>query len=148
MNQYSIWRYLFIALLIALGVVYAAPNVYGTDPAIQIQTKNGQAVPAAVVSQIENTLSQQNISHAPVVQQSTGLLVRFKDTEDQLKAQSYIQALVGDQDTVAINLAPRTPHWLRALGAEPMKLGLDLRGGIHFLYRVDTSAMLTERLSG
>ncbi|EKD77621.1 MAG: hypothetical protein ACD_42C00265G0001, partial [uncultured bacterium] len=147
MNQYPLWRYVFIILLIALGAIYAAPNLYGTDPAIQIQPKSGQAVSATALSQIKNTLSQQTITPTAMTQQSTGLLIRFRDTEDQLKAQGYIQALVGDQDTVALNLAPRTPHWLRLLGAEPMKLGLDLRGGIHFLYRVDTSAMLKERLS-
>ena len=147
MNHYSPWRYFLIIVLIVLGGIYAAPNLYGTDPAIQIQAKNGQALSADVVTQIENTLSQQNISHGAIAQQPTGLLIRFNDTEDQLKAQGYIQALMADRATVAINLAPRTPHWLRALGAEPMKLGLDLRGGIHFLYRVDTHAMLKERLN-
>ena len=147
MNQYPLWRYILIVLLIALGAIYAAPNLYGTDPALQIQTKTGQAVSADVVAQIENTLKQQSIPHDAIKQQETGLLIRFNDTEDQLKAQGYIQALVGDQDTVALNLAPRTPYWLRLLGAEPMKLGLDLRGGIHFLYRVDTKAMLNERLN-
>src|SRR3990167_10425188 len=147
MNQYPLWRYILIILLIMFGALYAAPNLYGTDPAIQIQTKTGQAVSADVVAQIENTLKQQSIPYDAIKQQATGLLIRFNDTEDQLKAQGYIQALVGDQDTVALNLAPRTPYWLRLLGAEPMKLGLDLRGGIHFLYRVDTSAMLTERVS-
>ena len=147
MNQYPLWRYILITLLIILGVIYAAPNLYGTDPAIQIQPKNGQAVSTDVVSKIKNTLSQQGISDSAITQEPSGLLIRFYNTEDQLKAQSYIQALVGDQATVAINLAPRTPQWLRALGAEPMKLGLDLRGGIHFLYRVDTSAMLTEHLN-
>src|SRR3990167_8036024 len=146
MNQYPLWRYILIVLLILLGAIYAAPNLYGTDPAIQIQPKNGQAVSADLVTKITNTLAQQNIPDTNITQQTTGLLIRFKDTEDQLKAQGYIQALMGDQATVAINLAPKTPKWLRNLGAEPMKLGLDLRGGIHFLYRVDTQAMLTERL--
>ena len=147
MNQYPLWRYILIVFLIAFGIIFALPNLYGTDPAIQIQPKSGQAVPIDVISKINSTLVQQHIATVAVAQQATGLLIRFKDTEDQLKAQSYIQALVGDGDTVALNLAPRTPHWLRALGAEPMKLGLDLRGGIHFLYRVDTSAMLTEHLN-
>ena len=147
MNQYPLWRYIFIIVLIALGAIYAAPNLYGTDPAIQVQPKSGQPVSADALSKIKSTLSQQQITYSSIVQQPTGLLIRFNDTEDQLKAQSYIQALVGENDTVALNLAPRTPHWLRALGAEPMKLGLDLRGGIHFLYRVDTSAMLTERIN-
>lgn len=148
MNQYPLWRYVLIIILIIVGAIYAAPNLYGTDPAIQVQPKNGQAVSADVVEKIKNTLTQQNIADTAITQESTGLLIRFNDTEDQLKAQSYIQAVVGSQASVAINLAPKTPHWLRALGAEPMKLGLDLRGGIHFLYRVDTSAMLAEHVNG
>ncbi|HLD84850.1 MAG TPA: protein translocase subunit SecD, partial [Coxiellaceae bacterium] len=148
MNQYPLWRYLLIVALIVLGLVYATPNLYGTDPAIQIQSKAGQAVPENTVSQIQNTLSSQSISIVGVTQQSTGLLIRFKDTEDQLKAQGFIQAILTNGGyTVALNLAPKTPEWLRTLGAEPMKLGLDLSGGIHFLFRVDTDAMITERLN-
>lgn len=147
MNQYPLWRYILIIMLIAFGALYAAPNLYGTDPAIQIQPKSGQAVSADAVNQIKTVLSQQAISPIAMTQQSTGLLIRFRDSEDQLKAQGFIQALLGAQNTVALNLAPKTPHWLLALGAEPMKLGLDLRGGIHFLFRVDTAAMLTERLN-
>lgn len=147
MNQYSIWRYVLIVVLIVLGVIYALPNLYGTDPAIQVQTKSGTAVSSELVQKIQTTLASQSISIQSVAQQPTGLLIRFKDTEDQLKAQGYVQAVMGNDGTVALNLAPRTPAWLHALGAEPMKLGLDLRGGIHFLYRVDTQAMLAERLN-
>src|SRR3990167_669207 len=147
MNQYSLWRYILILFLIIFGAIFAAPNLYGTDPAIQIQPKNGQAVSADTVFQIEKTLAAQNIPDLAVTQQPTGLLIRFKSSEDQLKALSYIQAELNEGYSVAINLAPKTPHWLRALGAEPMKLGLDLRGGIHFLFRVDTQAMLSERLN-
>lgn len=147
MNQYSVWRYILIAVLILLGVVYAAPNIYGEDPAIQIQPKSGQPVSADTDQKIQATLSAQNIAAISTAQQSTGLLIRFKSNEDQLKAQDVLQALLPDGYTVALNLAPRTPRWLRMLGAHPMKLGLDLRGGIHFLYQVDVSAMLTERLN-
>src|SRR3989338_11686126 len=147
MNQYPLWRYFLIAFLIIFGVIYAAPNLYGTDPAIQVQPKSGQAVSADDINKIQQTLQSQSIIASAITQQPTGLLIRFKDTEDQLKAQGYVQAVMGDADTVALNLAPKTPHWLRLLGAEPMKLGLDLRGGIHFLYRVDTKAMLNERLN-
>lgn len=146
MNQYPLWRYVLIVLLVVLGVIYAAPNLYGTDPAIQVQMKTGQAVSADLVTQIQSTLKQQSIPYQPLEQQVTGLLIRFNDTEDQLKAQGYIQALVQDKATVALNLATKTPVWLSKLGAEPMKLGLDLRGGIHFLFRVDTHAMLKERM--
>lgn len=147
MNQYPLWRYLLIVALIVLGVIYAAPNLYGTDPAIQIQPKSGQAVPSSAVESIKSALTQQSLPYLSVTQSHDGLLIRFKDNEDQLKAQSVIQAVLDNQYSVALNLAPRTPAWLRALGAAPMRLGLDLRGGIHFLYQVDVSAMLKERLS-
>lgn len=147
MNQYPLWRYVLIALLIVLGVIYAAPNLYGTDPAIQVQMKTGKAISADLVTQIQTTLQQQSIPYLPFEEQTTGLLIRFHDTEDQLKAQGYIQALMQDKATVALNLASKTPVWLSKLGAEPMKLGLDLRGGIHFLFRVDTQAMLKERMN-
>lgn len=147
MNQYSLWRYLLIVVLIVLGVIYAAPNLYGTDPAIQVQPKSGKPVASETVSEIKATLSKQSLVYLSMKQRKDGLLIRFKDNDDQLKAQSVIQAILNNQYTVALNLAPRTPHWLRSLGAAPMKLGLDLRGGIHFLYQVDTKAMLKERLS-
>lgn len=147
MNQYPLWRYLLIVALIFFGLIYAAPNLYGTDPAIQIQPKSGEAISSDILNKIKNTLAAQHLSPISISQQATGLLIRFHDAEDQLKAQSVIQSLVGDGDTVALNLASKTPQWLHALGAEPMKLGLDLRGGIHFLYRVDVEAMLKERLN-
>lgn len=147
MNQYPWWRYVLIIVLIVVGVIYALPNLYGTDPAIQIQPKSGKAVAQETVTHIKKTLSDQSIAYLSLKQRHDGLLIRFKDNEDQLKAQDVIQAVLNNQYTVALNLAPRTPHWLRSLGAEPMKLGLDLRGGIHFLYQVDVSAMLKERLN-
>lgn len=147
MNQYSLWRYLLIIMLIVLGAIYAAPNLYGTDPAIQIQPKSGKPVSSDVLSNIQTTLTAQHIPTISTEQQATGLLIRFDNNEDQLKAQDVLQALLNDGYTVALNLAPRTPHWLQMLGAEPMKLGLDLRGGIHFLFQVDVNAMLTERLN-
>lgn len=148
MNQYPLWRYLLIIVLITLGLVYAAPNLYGTDPAIQVQPKSGAPVSEQTLDTIKSALSSQSLSYLSIKQGDAGLLIRFKDNEDQLKAQNVIQAVLNDQYTVALNLAPRTPRWLRALGAEPMKLGLDLRGGIHFLYQVDVGSMLKERLDG
>lgn len=146
MNQYPLWRYLLILVLIVIGFIFAAPNLYGTDPAIQIQPKDGGTVPAAAIQKIKTALGDQKVSYRSIKQGHNGLLIRFNDNEDQLKAQGVIQAVLKNGFTVALNLAPRTPQWLRSLGANPMKLGLDLRGGIHFLYRVDVSAMLKERL--
>ena len=149
MNRYPLWRYLLIIFLVVFGVIYALPNVFGEDPAIQISTQNGAHLPAEVIQKVSAALTQQNISYLSLKQQSANdLLIRFKDTEAQLKAQDRIQAALGSNFVVALNLAPRTPHWLSAIGAKPMKLGLDLRGGIHFLLKVDVAAMLKERASG
>jgi preprotein translocase subunit SecD len=148
MNRLPLWRYILIVVLIVLGVIYAAPVLYGEDPAIQITTKNGEALPAQIRAQATQALSQASVKFAAVAEESPStLLIRFSDTEAQLKAQDILQAAVGNDYAVALNLAPRTPKWLQALGAKPMHLGLDLRGGIHFLMEVDVDAMLKERLN-
>ena len=148
MNQYPLWRYILLALLIIFGIIYALPNIYGEDPAIQISAKESASLTSTVVSTIETALKKQNIPYVSLQQQSNTILVRFKDTETQIKAQDILQAILGNNYSVALNLAARTPAWLRALGATPMKLGLDLRGGIHFLLAVDTSAIVTMQEKG
>lgn len=147
MNQYPLWRYILIAVIVILGILYAAPNLYGEDPAIQITPKNAVALPPTTLALIQDNLKKQNISYLSVnSENNNNLLIRFKDTEEQLKAQDVLQAVLGTDYTVALNLAPKTPAWLQAIGAQPMRLGLDLRGGIHFLLEVDTTAMMKERL--
>lgn len=149
MNRYPLWRYLLIIILVVFGVIYALPNVFGEDPAIQVSTQSGANLSADISQKIADGLKKQNLSYLSIQQQSPqNILVRFPDTETQLKAQDVIQATLGSNYVVALNLAPRTPEWLRAIGAKPMKLGLDLRGGIHFLLKVDVAAMLKERASG
>lgn len=149
MNRYPLWRYFLILFLVVFGVIYALPNFYGEDPAIQISTQDGSVLPVSLEQQVKQTLTTQKLSFSSVNQQSPdNLLVRFTDTETQLKAQDVLQAAIGPRYVVALNLAPRTPKWLSAIGANPMKLGLDLRGGIHFLLQVDVAAMLKERASG
>src|SRR3990167_968653 len=147
MNHYAPWRYALMVVLIILGVIYALPNFYGADPALQLQTKSGVPFTLEQQEKVTEVLTEQHVEPIAVTQESSALLIRFKNTEDQLKAQSYVQAVLGEGVTVALNLAPRTPAWLRALNAEPMKLGLDLRGGIHFLYHVDVDAMYQEQLN-
>lgn len=147
MNQYSTWRYVFLVILIVLGIVYALPNLYGEDPAVQISNKNGMVIDNQVVTQLEQSLNDQHIAYLSAQLEGKSLLIRFKDTESQLRAQDIVQATVGSDYSVALNLAPKTPAWLQAIGAEPMKLGLDLRGGIHFLLNVDVDAMLSTRES-
>ncbi len=148
MNQYPLWRYILMVVVIVFGVLYALPVIYGEDPAIQITSKNAVTLPANMTTQISDGLKNQNIPYLSIKQQApTTLLIRFLSTEGQLKAQDIIQAVIGKGYTVALNLAPRTPKWLQAIGAKPMKLGLDLRGGIHFLLQVDLSDVLKKRLS-
>ncbi len=146
MNQYPAWRYVLILVLIVVGVLYALPNFYGDDSAVQISLKSGAQVSSAIVPKVEQVLHQQNIAFLSVAEQNNGYLVRLAHSNDQSKAQDVIQATLGNSYSVALNLAPRTPGWLQAIGAEPMKLGLDLRGGIHFLYQVDVKNMLKERV--
>ena len=149
MNRYSAWRYLLIVFLVVFGIIYALPNLFGEDPAIQLSTQNSSPFSGNVTLMLSDALKKQNITYLTIKQQTSHTaLIRFHDTDTQLKAQDVIQATLGSGYVVALNLAPRTPTWLRALGADPMKLGLDLRGGIHFLLQVDLDAMLKERLSG
>lgn len=146
MNQYPAWRYLLILVLIVVGVLYALPNFYGDDPAVQISLKSGAPVAATIVPSVKQVLTQQNIGFKSITEQGSNYLVRLEHANDQSKAQDVMQATLGKTYSVALNLAPRTPDWLQAIGAEPMKLGLDLRGGIHFLYQVDVKNMLRERI--
>lgn len=147
MNQYPLWRYLLIIVLVVLGIIYATPVIYGEDPAIQITPKNATTLSVDFPARIATALKLQKIAYLSIKSQPNNtILIRFSDTESQLKAQGVIQATLGDKFTVALNLAPKTPKWLRAIGAKPMKLGLDLRGGIHFLLKVKVNTVVKERI--
>ncbi|OGT64063.1 MAG: protein-export membrane protein SecD [Gammaproteobacteria bacterium RIFCSPHIGHO2_12_FULL_45_9] len=143
MNRYSLWRYIVLVGLIILGIVYALPNVFGEDPAIQITGKNGVSVSEKTLHDIQGLMQTHHIAVRGYTYNPQGILVRFPTTDVQLTAQDWIQALLGTDYSVALNLAPRTPHFLVALGAQPMKLGLDLRGGIHFLLAVDVQSVVS-----
>ena len=141
MNQYPLWKNILIALVLAVGVVFALPNLYGEDPALQISSTRGAQVDSAMEDKVKLALSQANLTSRAIERDAGHLLVRFADTEAQLKAQDIVQRELGDDYVVALNLAPTTPAWLRAIGAKPMYLGLDLRGGVHFLMEVDMDAV-------
>lgn len=145
MNRYPLWRYILLAVLIVLGVLYALPNLYGEDYAVQVQAKGSGTPTPQLSSQISAALQAQQIPYKLITQQSYAYLIRFKDADGQLKAQDTLQAALGPDYTVALNLAERTPAWLLAIGAKPMKLGLDLRGGIHFLLQIDTDQMFKDQ---
>ena len=148
MNRYPLWRYILLVILIVVGLVYAAPNLYGSDPSLQIKpSASGVAIPVSLEQQINANLAKQDIKSIGVEHEGRSLLLRFKDTTIQFNAKNVIQATLGKKYIVAATLAPRTPAWLEALGAHPMKLGLDLQGGIHFLLDVDLDSMMKARSS-
>ena len=142
MNRQSIWRTIVFFFLILLGGIYALPNWFGDDPAIQVSPKATTAVNASLKQTIVSALDEHHIAYRSIQSDGRGYLIRLLHADDQAKAQDFIQASIGSGYSVALNLAPRTPAWLQAIGAQPMKLGLDLRGGIHFLFQVDTKTMV------
>lgn len=148
LNKYPLWKNLLLILFICLGFIYAAPNLFGEDPAVQISGIAGTSVSDKVLNQITNSLQTNHLGYKSAVIDKRNILVRFKDTDTQLKASDLLKASLGDNYTVALNLAPATPNWLIALGAQPMKLGLDLRGGVHFLLDVDIDSVVSHRQEG
>ncbi|MET0379933.1 MAG: protein translocase subunit SecD [Spongiibacteraceae bacterium] len=149
MNKYPLWKYLLILFVLAIGTFYAAPNVYAPDPAIQISGENSATlVQQATIEQAINTLQQNNIAYfgEEIEGQGKAGLIRLRDLEQQLRAQGLVQRALGDGYVVALNLAQNTPEWMSKLGGKPMKLGLDLSGGVHFLLQVDTPAAVGKRL--
>jgi preprotein translocase subunit SecD len=151
MNQYPLWKYLLIGAVIFICALYALPNLFGEDPAIQISPAYARdiKIDETVQKTVETTLEEANIPFIPINvdrdRTSKQLLVRFKDTDTQFKAYSLLRdALPKSEYVMAQNLAPATPDWLRALGAVPMYLGLDLRGGVHFLMQVDMETAIRQ----
>jgi preprotein translocase subunit SecD len=142
MNKYPFWKYLLILAIVVVGIVYALPNIYGEYPAVQISPTRTTKVDQGLLALAENQLKQANISYVGAVLDDKGARIRFTDTETQLRARDLVQKAVGEQYIVALNLLPATPGWLAALRAKPMYLGLDLRGGVHFLMQVDMAAVL------
>ena len=138
MNRYPAWKYVLILLIVALGVLYALPNLYGEDPAVQVTSTRGFELSAEVTNRIDDALTAQQIRYKSMERiEDQRLLYRFASNDDQLRAADAMQAAAGDNYIVALNLAHATPNWLRALGGKPLTLGLDLQGGVHFLMQLD-----------
>ena len=144
MNRYSFWKYLLIIVIVAVGSLYALPNLYGKDPALQISASRSAEVSELTGFSVEEALGKAGIDYIGMDLGTNNLVVRFQDEENQLKAQEAVKEALGRSYTVALNLAPATPDWLRIFGAEPMYLGLDLRGGVHFLMEVDMEAAVAK----
>ncbi|HET7588194.1 MAG TPA: protein translocase subunit SecD [Gammaproteobacteria bacterium] len=147
MNQYPAWKYILLIVVVAVGLLLALPNVYGEDPAIQVSMTTDQSLPENTVATVQQTLDKASLPYKKVERQEDNVLVRFEDTETQIKAEAAIKQALGDNYAVTVNLAPSTPDWVQALGLQPMNLGLDLRGGVHFLLQVDIEAAVDQALN-
>ena len=139
-NQYPAWKYLLLVVVTVLGLLYAMPNIFGDDPAVQISPAKSVEFTQETQATVAKLLEDNQLDVKSSVFENGKFLIRFNNTEDQLKAKSIIKDSLGRQAVVALNLAPATPEWLSGIGGQPMYLGLDLRGGVHFLMDVDMDA--------
>mgnify|MGYP003645400721 CR=1 FL=1 len=147
MNRYPLWKYLLILLVVIAGFIYALPNRYAPDPAIQLSGQSGAMVmDENLMQQATAALDEADIAYFGEQLNGKSVLIRLRDAEQQLPAKSVIQKALGLDYVVALNLASNTPGWLADLGGSPMKLGLDLSGGVHFLLQVDTASVITTHL--
>lgn len=144
LNQTPFWKYILVLFVVGLTTLYAAPNLYGEDHAIQISASKNAPIDEELSLRIENALLAENIEIKRIDMENDQLLVRLLDSDAQLIAQELIDRKLDDEYVVAMNLAPDTPDWLKAFNAEPIKLGLDLRGGVHFLMEVDMNSATTK----
>ncbi|MGZ7455445.1 protein translocase subunit SecD [Pseudomonas sp. Ma2-10] len=149
LNKYPLWKYILILAVLAVGLIYSAPNLYPDDPAIQVSgASTALQVTQADLDRVGTALTESgiNVKAATLAVNGKGGLIRLAKAEDQLPAKDVVRKALGDDYVVALNLAQTTPQWLRSLAAHPMKLGLDLSGGVHFLLEVDMDKALDARL--
>lgn len=149
LNRYPLWKNLLVIFVTLIAFVYAAPILYGDDPAVQISGANPAiALNDSTMNVVNQVLQKDQIKYKQLQHQDRSLLLRFASTDDQLKAKEDIQDALGADYLVALNLAAATPNWLKFFNAAPMKLGLDLRGGVHLLLQVDVDSVLKQRIEG
>jgi preprotein translocase subunit SecD len=146
LNRFPMWKNLLVAAILVMGLVFALPNIYGDAPAIQVSSEAGQPLDEAVLQRISAILDARAIPHGPAYLEDGRVTVQFPDVDDQLRALDLVREQLGAGYVTALTLAPRTPAFLRAVGLQPMSLGLDLRGGVHFMYEVDMEAAIGQAL--
>src|SRR5579872_7420525 len=149
LNRFPWWKNVLIVVIVLSAFIYALPNIYVEDPSVQISP----ASPATILDQptlekVVQALQKAELPYKQIQPQNRGALIRFSSTDVQLKAKDLIQDTLGESYIVALNLATATPNWLRSIGAMPMKLGLDLRGGVHLLLQVDVDSVIKQRIDG
>lgn len=145
LNRYPLWKNIMVILVVAIGVLYSLPNLYGEDPAVQISGTRGQEANTTTLSNVQTLLNENHLTTKSIKLENGSILARFNNTDDQLLAKDKISEKLGNNYSVALNLAPATPKWLADIGGNPMKWGLDLRGGVRFLMEVDMNTALTKR---
>ena len=147
MNRYPLWKYLLIAAVLLIGLIYTLPNFFGESPAVQVlPLRSSMKADSTLLNRVDETLKAAGITPDIVELDGNSIKARFNDTDTQLKAKDALKAALGDDYVVALNLQSRSPAWLTSLHALPMYLGLDLRGGVHFLMQVDMKAALDKAL--
>jgi len=146
LNKYPLWKNLLLIFLTVLGLIYAIPNIYRETPSVQITSNANASQSIQAKNQIEKALQTANLAYKSIEEQRDQLLVRFNNTDIQLQATDIIKQSLGEGYTVAPLMAAATPRWMQAIGANPMKLGLDLSGGIHFLLDIDIDSLIKSRL--
>ncbi|MGZ8195332.1 MAG: protein translocase subunit SecD [Methylosarcina sp.] len=143
-NQYPLWKNILVITIFIVSVIFSLPSLYGDDPSIQVSSEHSAKLTPDHISQVESVIKSAGVAAKAIEQKNDHLLARFTNTDDQLKVADLLRDKMGDNFTVALNLAPKTPAWLNAIGAEAMYLGLDLRGGVHFLMEVDMDAAVKQ----
>ncbi len=139
-NHFPLWKNLLVLIVFGIGIIYSLPNLYGDDPSVQVSSTQAVKIGQEQADQIKSEISTTGVAVKAFEFNDGRILARFNNTDDQLKVDDLLRDKMGSNYTVALNLAPTTPAWLRALGANAMYLGLDLRGGVHFLLEVDMDA--------
>jgi preprotein translocase subunit SecD len=148
LNKYPLWKTLMVAFIIALGALYATPNLFGEAPAVQVSGLRGVEANVETLGTIKASLSENEIDYASITFENGQVLTRLKNTGDQLKARDLLEDALGKRYSVALNLTPETPDWLASIGGMPMKLGLDLSGGVSFLMEVNMKEALNKAKVG
>jgi preprotein translocase subunit SecD len=145
MSDFPRWRYWLVGIVMVLGLLYAAPNAFPPQPAVQIVANRDAKIDAALQQKVADDLGKAKVPYQGISIEKDRMLVRFANTEVQLRGSDTLRVALGDDYTVALNLATTVPHWLQAIGGRAMPLGLDLQGGVHFLMAVDQNAVLEKQ---
>jgi preprotein translocase subunit SecD len=145
MNRYPLWKNLLVAISLIVAIVYSLPNLFGESPAVQISTsKSHLTIDTELLQRVEDSLKQEGVPYEAIFLDASGIKVRFANPDSQIRAKDVLGQLLGNDYIIALNLLSQSPAWLNSIGALPMYLGLDLRGGVHFLLEVDMDSALTQ----